>query len=209
MTLRRRVVPGPAGRISCLWGEADSPHVPVVFVHGINGAATQWSSVIDQVTEREVLAVDLRGHGGSEPGGCYGAADYAADVSAAMSAVGITRAHLVGASFGGGVCVTLAAAEPDRVASLTIIGGALGIGAASAGSDVEAAVAALRQVGLESFFEQAAAVGFGPNTDDEMLRESVRLALGRDIAVIEAVLRAALTSDVSAAAAQTTAPPGC
>ena len=138
-----------------------------------------------------------------QPGGSYQAADYAADVSAAMSALGITRAHLVGASFGAGVCVTLAATEPDRVASLTMVGGALGI---AASADAEAAVAQLRRLGAESFFEQAAAASFGPDADDEMLRESVRLAAFRDEAVIEEVLRAALAADVSAAAARTAAP---
>jgi len=201
--VRRRSVTGPAGRISCLWAESDAPRLPVVFVHGINGAAEQWLPVTRLVPGRGLLAVDLRGHGDSQPGDSYGAADYAADVSAAMSALDITRAHLVGASFGAGVCVTLAAAEPDRVASLTMVGGALSI---AASADAEGAVAELRRLGAESFFEQAAAVSFGPNTDDEMLRESVRLAAFREEGVIEEVVRAALAADVSAAAARTAVP---
>lgn len=201
--MRRRFVQGPVGRISCLWGESDSPRLPVVFVHGINGAAEQWSPVARQVADRGIVAVDLRGHGDSEPGDSYGAADYADDVSAVLSALGIARAHLVGASFGAGVCITLAAAEPDRVASLTMVGGALSI---AASADAEAAVAELRRLGAKSFFEQAAAVSFGPNADDEMRRGSVRLAACRDEAVIEPVLRAALAADVSSAAARAAAP---
>lgn len=201
--MRRRFVAGPAGRLSCLWAESDSPRTPLVFVHGINGVAEQWSPVAGLVAGRGLLAVDLRGHGDSEPGGSYEAADYAADVSTAMSALGITRAHLVGASFGAGVCVTLAATEPDRVASLTLVGGALSVAATA---DAAAAVAELRRLGAESFFEQAAAASFGPDADEEMLRQSVRLAAFRDEAVLERILRAALAADVSAAAARAAAP---
>lgn len=199
--MRRCFVTGPAGCISCLWAEGDSPRPPVVFVHGINGAAEQWSLVAHHVADRGVVAIDLRGHGDSEPGDSYGAADYAADVSAAMSALGITRAHLVGASFAAGVCVTLAATEPHRVASLTLVGGALSVAA-----DADAVVAELRRLGAESFFEQAAAVSFGPNADDDMRRESVRLAACRDQTVIVRILRAALAADVSAAAARVAVP---
>ncbi|WP_322860913.1 alpha/beta fold hydrolase [Mycobacterium europaeum] len=201
--MRRRFVAGPAGRLSCLWAESGSARTPLVFVHGINGVAEQWSPVARLMAGRGLLAVDLRGHGDSAPGGRYEAADYAADVSAAMSALGITRAHLVGASFGAGVCVTLAATEPDRAASLTLIGGALSVAGTA---DAEAAVAELRRLGAESFFEQAAAASFGPDADEEMLRQSVRLAAFRDEAVIERILRAALAADVSAAAARATAP---
>jgi pimeloyl-ACP methyl ester carboxylesterase len=201
--VRRFLVQGPVGRISGLWRDGDSPRLPVVFVHGINGAAAQWSPVTDHVAGRRIVAVDLRGHGDSQPGGSYGAADYAADVGAAMSALGITRAHLVGASFGGGVCVMLAATEPNSVASLTIIGGALSVADMA---DAEAAVAALRRVGPESFFDQAAADSFGPSADDEVVRESVRLAAHRDQAVIEQILRAAFAADVSPAAARALVP---
>lgn len=201
--MRRINVQGPVGRISCLCTESETLRPPVVFVHGINGDATQWAEVARRFTDRQVVAVELRGHGDSEPGGDYGATDYAADVSAAMSALGLTRAHLVGASFGGSVCITVAASAPGHVASLSVIGGALSIAATA---DEEAAAAELRRLGSESFFEHAAATSFGPNATAEMLRESVRSAVNRDPAVIECVLRAALTADVSAAAAKATAP---
>ncbi|OBF26434.1 alpha/beta fold hydrolase [Mycobacterium sp. ACS4331] len=201
--MRRIDVEGPHGRISCLRSEAGSAHTPVVLVHGINGAATEWAPCAEYFVDRSVVAVDLRGHGESEPGGEYGAADYAADISAVMAALDITRAHLVGSSFGGGVCLTLAAADPGRVASLSLIGGALSI---AGGVDVDAAVAELRRVGTEKFLAQLAPASFGPSAPAEMVRELVRSAAGRDEAVVERVLRAALTSDVSAAAARVRAP---
>lgn len=202
-TLERITTPGPVGDISVLHGGVETGSLPAVFVHGINGAATQWFGVADAVTERRVIAVDLRGHGDSAPGGGYTAADYAADVVAAMSILGVARAHLVGTSFGAAVCMTLAADEPERVASLSLLGGALSV---TATADADAAIAALHRDGAEAFFTQAAAAAFGPAADAAMLRESVRLAAGRDLAVIEQVLRAAFTSDVSAVAGRVVAP---
>jgi len=199
--MRRRIVQGPVGRLSCLYRDCDASRTPVVFVHGINGAGGQWSSVAHHIADRRVVAVDLRGHGDSAPGGSYGAVDYAADVSAVMSTLGITAAHLVGASFGAGVCVTLAATEPQRVVSLTLVGGALCLD-----TDADAAVAQLHTLGADTFFTHAAAAAFGSNADDAMRHESVRLAARRDETVIAQVLRAALGADVSAAAARVVAP---
>ncbi|QLL09225.1 alpha/beta fold hydrolase [Mycobacterium vicinigordonae] len=202
--MQRFSVSGPVGRISGLRRvEYAAGDLPVVFVHGINGTATQWLPVADHVADREIVAVDLRGHGDSQPGGSYGAVDYAADVDAVMSALNIARAHLVGSSFGGAVCVTLAANMPESVASLTIIGGALNV---AGNADPDDAIATLRRIGLEPFLAQIAAVSFGPGADDSAIRELVRLAAHRDVAVVEQILRAALTADVSTAAAQTTAP---
>src|SRR6185437_16130969 len=47
--------------------------------------------------------------------------DMTQDVVALLDHLGITRTHVVGASLGGMIAQILAAAEPDRVASLGII----------------------------------------------------------------------------------------
>jgi 3-oxoadipate enol-lactonase len=153
---------------------------------------------MDQFADRTLVAVDLRGHGDSQAGGSYGAADYAADVAACMDHLGIARAHLIGASFGGGVCLTLAANHPGRAQSLTIIGGALSVAQVT---DVAIVVGTLDQLGVRTFFETVARSSFAPNTDDQLIRDSVRLAQRNDSAVVERILRAALTDDVSDAAA--------
>jgi pimeloyl-ACP methyl ester carboxylesterase len=201
--MERFSVPGPDGRVGGLRHVADGPAVPVVLVHGINGAAEQWWGVMEQLTARTAVAVDLRGHGESEPGGTYGAADYAADVAAVLDGLDISRAHLVGASFGGGVCVTLAAAAPDRVQSVAIVGGALTVADMV---DAEAAVDPLHELGQVPFFEQVAATSFAPGTDASLLRDSVRLAGRNDGATVERIMRAAFSADVTAAASRVVAP---
>lgn len=196
-------VDGPVGTVSGVHRPGAGPAVPVIFVHHINGAAQQWAPVMARVDGRASAAVDLRGHGQSQPGGCYGAADYAADVAAAMDGLGIARAHLVGASFGGGVCLTLAAEAPQRVCSLVAIGGALSIADLV---DADAVVDDLHRLGVTGFFEQMAAASFVPGTDDTVIRDAVRLAVGKGPATAELILRAAFSADVSEAAARVRAP---
>ena len=51
----------------------------------------------------------------------YALKDMAADAVGVLDALGIARAHIVGASLGGMICQHVAAAWPERVASLTLI----------------------------------------------------------------------------------------
>lgn len=71
-------------------------------------------------------SVDLPGFGGApEPPAAWGAADYAALVARALRELGVDAEHpavLVGHSFGGRVAVCLAAADPDLVAGLVLVG---------------------------------------------------------------------------------------
>ena len=51
----------------------------------------------------------------------YALKDMAADAVGVLDALGIARAHIVGASLGGMICQHIAATWPERVASLTLI----------------------------------------------------------------------------------------
>jgi pimeloyl-ACP methyl ester carboxylesterase len=72
-----------------------------------------------------VFVPDQRGHGGSErPKAGYAPEDFAADVLAFMDAVGVERAALVGHSMGSFVAQAVAAAAPDRITRLVLVGSA-------------------------------------------------------------------------------------
>lgn len=77
----------------------------------------QWAAL---TREHDVVRLDLRGFGESterpEDGWSY-----AADVAATLAALGLERAHLVGASMGAGVAVEVALSEPRLVASLLLV----------------------------------------------------------------------------------------
>jgi pyruvate dehydrogenase E2 component (dihydrolipoamide acetyltransferase) len=69
-----------------------------------------------------VYALDLPGHGTSAKDVGDGALGVLADaVTGVLDALGAGRAHLVGHSMGGAVALAVAARDPGRIASLTLI----------------------------------------------------------------------------------------
>ncbi|GFG88573.1 alpha/beta fold hydrolase [Mycobacterium bourgelatii] len=201
--MERFSVPGPAGTVSGLRQVQDSEAEPVVFIHHINGAAHQWVPVMNHFNDRTTVAVDLRGHGNSQPGESYGVADYAADVEAAMDGLDIHYAHLVGASFGASVCLSIAAQAQYRIRSVAVIGGALTVADLI---DPDGVTAELRELGSLAFFQKMAAVSFAPGTDAILLDEAARLAARNDPAVAESILREAFSADITDTATRVRAP---
>ncbi|HEX4250237.1 MAG TPA: acetoin dehydrogenase dihydrolipoyllysine-residue acetyltransferase subunit [Pseudonocardia sp.] len=106
-------------------GEAggDTAGDPVVLVHGFGGDKNSWLFVQQPLSETHLVhALDLPGHGQSGKDVGDGSLDtLAATVLGLLDAVGAGRAHLVGHSLGGAVVAAVAAAAPDRVASLTLL----------------------------------------------------------------------------------------
>ncbi|MEO1089088.1 MAG: acetoin dehydrogenase dihydrolipoyllysine-residue acetyltransferase subunit [Pseudomonadota bacterium] len=111
-----------AGRIRYLpIGDAAGP--PVIFVHGFGGDLYNWQfNQAEVAAHATTYALDLPGHGGSTKDVGDGSLGVLVDaVLAFMDALQIERAHLVGHSMGGRTAIGVAAAAPDRVASLVLL----------------------------------------------------------------------------------------
>lgn len=166
-----------AGRVSYLRWAGPAGATPILFLHPVNTAGEVWSAMAATVSaDRTCLAVDLRGHGASGPGTSYLPQDYAHDALAALEHAGIGRVHVVGGSLGGAIAVELAALAGERVRSIALFGASLHIGYSAA--EVEALVAAVRQVGVEGFFRAHGADVLGPAGLPTAADELVRLAVG-------------------------------
>jgi pimeloyl-ACP methyl ester carboxylesterase len=77
-----------------------------------------WPAMTDQY---RVIRFDNRGVGKSDtPKDPYSIAQMAADAFAVMDAAGVERAHVYGASMGGGIVQEMALQHPERVASLVL-----------------------------------------------------------------------------------------
>src|ERR1700720_2774206 len=102
-------------------GEGDS--VPVLLLHGFGADLNTWMFTQPALAdERQVIALDLPGHGGSTKEVGSGNAGHLTDaVESAAGALGIERVHLVGHSMGGAVAASLALRRPGLVATLTLI----------------------------------------------------------------------------------------
>ncbi len=96
----------------------------VVFIHGNPGSASDWTGLVEEVGRLgRAVAFDLPDFGQSvaEPEFTNTVEEYAGFVGEALETLGITSAQLVLHDFGGPIGLTWAAANPDRVAGVTLI----------------------------------------------------------------------------------------
>lgn len=105
-------------------GEGDS--VPVLLLHGFGADLNTWMFTQPALAEgRQVIGLDLPGHGGSaKQVDRADAESLAAIVEHAVNTLGMERLHLVGHSMGGGIAIPFASRKPERVATLTLISSA-------------------------------------------------------------------------------------
>jgi pimeloyl-ACP methyl ester carboxylesterase len=95
---------------------------PVLLLHGGALAAHTWDLVCLALgDEAQCVALDLPGHGHSGWRESYGIDSGVADVREFIDRLEWPTLHLVGMSLGGNIAFHLAASQPERVRSLTIV----------------------------------------------------------------------------------------
>jgi pyruvate dehydrogenase E2 component (dihydrolipoamide acetyltransferase) len=95
----------------------------ILLVHGYGGDRNSWLFLQEPLAAKyRVYALDLPGHGTSAKDVADGTLGVLADaVTGVLDALGAGRVHLVGHSMGGAVALGVAARDPGRIASLTLI----------------------------------------------------------------------------------------
>jgi pyruvate dehydrogenase E2 component (dihydrolipoamide acetyltransferase) len=144
----------------------------VVLIHGFGGDLTAWLFNQEALARPgwSVYALDLPGHGGSSKDAGDGTVDeLARAVLAALEALGLSHAHLVGHSLGGAVAVEVATLSPTRVASLALIA-PVGLGSEIDGDFLDGFVAAESRRELRPVLERLFA---DPDVATRQLAEEV------------------------------------
>jgi pimeloyl-ACP methyl ester carboxylesterase len=116
-------VAGGVTLAASVW-EGDGP--AVLLVHGLASCRRLWDAVGDHLAGRghRVAALDLRGHGTSDaPASGYDVATVAADVAAALPALGLDAPVVAGQSWGGNVVLELAWSRPELVGAVACVDG--------------------------------------------------------------------------------------
>lgn len=92
---------------------------PVLFIHAGVADRRMWDANVATIAEHfRAIRYDMRGFGGSSlPPGEFSNHQ---DAVGLLDELGVERAHVVGASFGGVVAIELALAHPDRVGRLVL-----------------------------------------------------------------------------------------
>lgn len=117
-----RILSLPGGKVQVL-ERGPRGSEPIVLIHCYTCAIDWWDGMLPALSRRHrVVAIDLRGHGGSEkPEGGYSMPDQADLVAEALQRLGVTGAEVVGHSLGGTVATALAERHRDLVSRLVIV----------------------------------------------------------------------------------------
>ncbi len=103
---------------------------PVILLHGSGPGVSAWANwrlTLGSLSQRyrlRVLAPDIVGFGYTErPAGIrYGLDTWVSHAVGFMDALGLSKVHLVGNSFGGALALALAIRYPERVCRLVLMG---------------------------------------------------------------------------------------
>jgi non-heme chloroperoxidase len=104
--------------------QGDSGGPVVILLHGYSDSWFSFSRILPMMPAMyRVYALDQRGHGNSDrPRSNYTMHDMALDVVAFMNAMAIDQAIIVGHSMGSFVAQQVAAAIPNRVSGMVLLG---------------------------------------------------------------------------------------
>jgi 3-oxoadipate enol-lactonase len=99
----------------------DAALQPLVFLHGIGGAARAWRSQLEAFSNRyRAIAWDMPGYGGSSPPAKFSIPAFADALQDFLQQIGATKPVLVGHSIGGMIVQQLLAKEPHIAAAVVL-----------------------------------------------------------------------------------------
>jgi pimeloyl-ACP methyl ester carboxylesterase len=96
----------------------------LVLLHGAASNLTRWSEFVEQTrlrATRDILRLDLRGHGQSSYRGRIGLEIWCDDIAALLSQAGCARAIPVGHCLGANIAAAFAARHPDMTAGIVLV----------------------------------------------------------------------------------------
>jgi 3-oxoadipate enol-lactonase len=97
----------------------------IVMVHGNSESSRAWTCWVPRLARKyRVVRPDLPGFGESPepPGYGWNATELAADIRLFLDALKIETCHLIGAKYGGSICMRFAMDQPHRLLSLCLFG---------------------------------------------------------------------------------------
>ncbi len=97
---------------------------PLVLLHGAASNLTRWSEFVEQSrlrATRDILRLDLRGHGQSLYRGRIGLEIWCNDIAAILKQEGVARAILIGHCLGANIAASFAARYPGMTAGMVLV----------------------------------------------------------------------------------------
>ena len=182
----------------------------VVFLHGLGGSRTSWEPQLDGLSDAfRCIAWDMPGYGESEQIAPLTFAAVADAVVRLLDAAHLSRAHLVGESFGGMHALHVALRHPGRVGRLVLVNTSPAFGLDGTDPDAwRADRLAPLDAGLApaDIAEQVLTSVAGPSLDAEVLSMRVAGFSRISAAGLRAAVQCLPTHDVRGRLGEITAP---
>jgi len=117
----------PEGRAFYAVAGGPETAAPAILIHGAGGSHLDWPPELRRLAGRRTLALDLPGHGRSDPPGRPSVAAYAEWTLSTLDALPVPAVAgqpmlLIGHSMGAGIALEMARRAPTRIAGLILIG---------------------------------------------------------------------------------------
>ncbi len=142
---------------------------PIFLAHPINLRKECWLDMIRELAvDRLCVAVDHAGHGESADAEEYGIHVWVQDCVEVIDALGLERLHAVGGSLGGPITVGIAAERPDRVLSITSLGGRLSPDPVE-GANAPDVIGMMAERGRDAMFLDVARAAIAPGSPQELV----------------------------------------
>jgi pimeloyl-ACP methyl ester carboxylesterase len=138
----------------------------VIMVHGNAESSIAWAPWVPHLAGKyRVIRPDLPGFGSSTEPPNYGwsVGELAADIVRFMDKLEIDQCHLIGAKYGGSVCLALALKYPQRLLTLCLFGSPVR-GSGSANAD------AIHRKGLREWAAESMRARLGSSASDAQVR---------------------------------------
>ena len=109
-----------------LYYEIHGTGEPLILLHGGLGAAEMFEQILPSLSkDRQVIAVDLQGHGHTaDIARALSYESMADDIAALIKYLGLEKADIMGYSVGGGVALRTAIQHPERIRKLVVVSAA-------------------------------------------------------------------------------------
>ncbi|WP_285766178.1 alpha/beta hydrolase [Peribacillus sp. SI8-4] len=112
-----------AGNSKLSYIETGKGNKTLLFIHGFCGSHEYWKDIISKLKDEfRIVAVDLRGHGESEPiSASFSIEDMADDLAAVLEDLGIDQVYMFGHSLGGYVTLAFAERFPGKLSGFSLV----------------------------------------------------------------------------------------
>ena len=163
-----------------LYFEEHGSGEPILIHHGYTGSHDGWVPIAERLEDRyRCILMDARGAGDSErPADGYSIEQYAADVIALVTALGLERFTYVGHSMGGGIGWWLGLEHADRLDRLILVAPIPAEGSQTSEADIQQARELREQGARDELIRRARArVARAEVVSDDEVERSVDRAL--------------------------------